>query len=74
VRPALERWRDLVAAGAVDRHSLQAPDRLARTYAYHVLLVDEVRRTGGEVILLHRALGRSPEDDLRRQVQGMMAA
>jgi site-specific DNA recombinase len=27
VRPALERLRDLVAAGAVDRRSLPSPDR-----------------------------------------------
>jgi site-specific DNA recombinase len=31
VRPALERWRDVAAAGAVDRLSVHAPDRLART-------------------------------------------
>src|ERR1700730_14549149 len=40
VRPALERLRDLVAAGAVDRLSIHSPDRLARKYAYQVLLVD----------------------------------
>lgn len=73
VRPALERLRDLVAAGAVDRLSIHSPDRLARKYAYQVLLVDEFRRTGVEVIFLHRELGRSPEDDLLLQVQGMMA-
>jgi site-specific DNA recombinase len=33
VRPARERWRDLVAAGAVDRLAVHAPDRLARQYA-----------------------------------------
>ena len=31
VRPALERLRDVVAAGAVDRLSVHSPDRLART-------------------------------------------
>jgi site-specific DNA recombinase len=30
VRPALERWRDLAAAGAGDRLSVHSPDRLAR--------------------------------------------
>ena len=73
VRPALERLRDLVAAGAVDRLYIHSPDRLARKYAYQVLLVDEFRRTGVEVIFLNRELGRSPEDDLLLQVQGMMA-
>jgi site-specific DNA recombinase len=31
VRPALERWRDVVAARAVDRLEVHSPDRLART-------------------------------------------
>ena len=31
VRPALERWRDVVAARAVERLSVHSPDRLART-------------------------------------------
>jgi site-specific DNA recombinase len=73
VRPALERLRDLVAAGAVDRLYVHSPDRLARTYAYQVVLVDELQRAGVEVLFLNRALGQSPEDDLLRQVQGMMA-
>jgi hypothetical protein len=37
VRPALERLRDLVAAGAVDRLYIHSPDRLARKYAYQGL-------------------------------------
>ena len=73
MRPALERLRDLVAAGAVDRLYIHSPDRLARKYAYQVLLVDECRRAGVEVIFLNRELGHSPEDDLLLQVQGMMA-
>jgi site-specific DNA recombinase len=73
VRPALERLRDVVASGSVDRLYVHSPDRLARKYAYQVLLVDEFRRAGVEVILLNRALGQSPEDDLLLQVQGMSA-
>jgi site-specific DNA recombinase len=38
-----------------------------------VLRVDELQRAGVEVICLTRELGRSPEDDLLRPVQGMMA-
>jgi site-specific DNA recombinase len=73
VRPALERLRDLAAAGAVDRLYVHSPDQLARKYAYQVLLVDEFQRVGVEVIFLNRDLGQSPEDDLLLQVQGMMA-
>jgi site-specific DNA recombinase len=73
VRPALERRRDVIAAGSVDRLYIHSPDRLARKYAYPVLLVDEFRRAGVAVIFLHRALGHGPEDDLLLQGQGMIA-
>src|SRR6266704_2590869 len=73
VRPALERLRDVVAAGALDRLYVHSPDRLARNYAYQVVLVDEFRRSGVEVVFLNRELGQSPEDDLLLQVQGMIA-
>ena len=73
VRPALERLRDLVAAGVVDRLSVHSPDRLARKYAYQVLLIDEFQHMGVEVMFLNREIGRSPEDELLLQVQGMMA-
>ena len=73
VRPALERLRDVAAAGGIDRLYVHSPDRLARKYAYQVLLVEELRRLGAEVVFLNRELGRSPEDDLLLQVQGMMA-
>jgi site-specific DNA recombinase len=74
VRPALERLRDVVAAGAVDRLSVHSPERLARKYASQVLLGDECRRAGGEVLFLKRALGQRPEDALLLPVQGMIAA
>lgn len=73
VRPALERLRDLAAASKVDRLYVHSPDRLARKYAYQVLLIDELYRCGVEVIFLNRELGQSPEDDLLLQVQGMVA-
>ena len=74
VRPALERLREMRATGAVDRLSVHAPDRLARNDASQVLLVDACQRRGVEVIVLNRARGCSPEDDLWLQVQGMRAA
>ena len=73
VRPALERLRDVAAAGGLDRLYVHSPDRLARKYAYQVLLIEELRRCGVEVIFLNRQIGTSPEDDLLLQVQGMVA-
>jgi site-specific DNA recombinase len=46
IRPALERLRDLSASGEIERLYVQAPDRLARKYAYQVLLLEEFHRLG----------------------------
>ena len=73
VRPALEGLGDAVAGGRIDRIYVLAPDRLARRYAYQVLLVEEFRRAGTEVVFLNRAIGGSAEDDLLLQVQGVIA-
>ncbi|MDO9714416.1 recombinase family protein, partial [Paracraurococcus lichenis] len=73
VRPGLERLRDLAAAGGLDRVYVHSPDRLTRHYAYQVLLVDELRRAGVEIVFLNRPIGVSAEDDLLLQVQGMVA-
>jgi hypothetical protein len=65
--------RDLVSVGAIDRVYVHSPDRLARNYAYQVVLIDEWRRRGVELVFLNRPLGQSPEDDLLLQVQGIVA-
>ena len=72
-RPALERLRDLAFAGAIDRLYVHDPDRLARKYAYQVLLLEELQRAGVEVVFLKHELGHSPEQELLLQVQGMLA-
>src|SRR6267142_6433063 len=73
VRAGLERVRDLCASGGVERLYVHSPDRLARKYAYQVLLSDEFQRMGIEVVVLNRELSQSPEDELLLQVQGMVA-
>ena len=73
LRPALERLRDQVAAGALDRLYVHSPDRLSRKYPYQVLLVEELQRQGVEIVFLNHDIGRSPEENLLLQVQGMMA-
>ena len=73
VRPALERLRDAVAAGRIDRLYVLAPDRLARRYAHQALLMEEFRRAGVAVLFLNRPIGGTAEDDLLLQVQGVIA-
>jgi site-specific DNA recombinase len=72
-RPGLERLRDQAAAGAIDRIYMLDPDRLSRKYAYQVLILEELTRCGVEVVFLRNPVGRSPEQDLLLQVQGMIA-
>jgi len=73
IRPALEQLRDAVAAGEVERVYVYAPDRLARKYAYQVMLVDEFQRAGVELAFVNHRHGQSPEDELLLQMQGMIA-
>jgi site-specific DNA recombinase len=73
LRPALERLRDQAAAGTFDRVYVHSPDRLSRSYPYQVLLVEELQRYGVEIAFLNHDIGRSPEENLLLQVQGVMA-
>lgn len=73
MRPALERLRDVAYVGGIQKLYVHSPDRLARRYAYQVLLVDELQKHGVEIEFLNRAIGVSPEEDLLLQMQGMFA-
>ena len=73
-RPALERLRDRAAEGAFEVLLGHAPDRLARCDAYQVLLLEELARAGVEVVFAKEPeRGGTPEDELLRQFQGMIA-
>src|SRR5436190_1376874 len=73
IRPALERLRDVAAAGGIDQLYVHCPDRLALHSAHQVLLLEEFLRAGVEVIFLNREVGQTPEDHLLLQVQGMIS-
>jgi site-specific DNA recombinase len=73
-RPGLERLRDLAVEGRFEVLLCHAPDRLARRYAYQVLLLEELQRAGVEVMFAKEPeRSGSPEDELMRQFQGMIA-
>jgi site-specific DNA recombinase len=73
IRPALERLRDMIALSAIGIVYVHAPDRLARSYAHQVLLLEEFARADARVVFLNRPIGDSPEDNLLLQLQGMFA-
>jgi len=73
MRPALEQLRDTAYAGGIQKLYVHSPDRLARKYAWQVLLLDELQSCGVEVVFLNHTMGASPEEDLLLQMQGMFA-
>jgi len=73
-RPALEQLRDRAFDGCFEVVLCHAPDRLARRYAYQVLLVEELARGGIEIVFANEPeRSGSAEDELLRQFQGMIA-
>lgn len=72
-RPGLDRLRDAVAAGEVDRVLLTAPDRLARNYVHQALLLEELERAGCQVAFLDRPMSADPHDQLLLQIHGAVA-
>jgi site-specific DNA recombinase len=73
MRPALDQLRDLAALNGLDRLYVHDPDRFSRRYAYQVLLLEEFRQAGVEVVFLIGGVGGSPEDELLLQIQGVFA-
>ena len=74
LRPSLERLRDLAYSGVIDRLYVLAPDRLARNYAYQVVLIEEFTKHHVQVVFLNDIAGlASPEGNLLLQMQGMIA-
>jgi len=73
IRPELERLRDRIAEGLVDVLYVHSPDRLARKYAYQVVLLEEFRARAVVVVFVQGPSGQSAEDELLVQVQGVIA-
>ena len=73
-RPALDRLRDAARAGVLDGVLCLCVDRLARAYAYQVLILEELAHFGVTVRFLE---GPAPSDDpqatLLIQMQGVIA-
>ena len=72
-RPGLDALRDAVRDGEVDVVGVLSPDRLARRYAYQVLVLEEFRRAGCAVAFHNRAISEDPGDQLLLQIQGAVA-
>jgi site-specific DNA recombinase len=74
-RPGLDTLRDAAEAGLFEVVYCLSPDRLARSYAYQVLILDELARFGVRVAFTD-APGLDQDDPQARlltQVQGVIA-
>jgi site-specific DNA recombinase len=72
-RPGLDALRDAVRDRAVELVAVLTPDRLARRYAYQVLLLEEFRHAGVEVAFVQHPVPDDPNDQLLLQIQGAVA-
>lgn len=73
-RPALDELRDLIRVESVDAILIYAPDRLARSYPYQLILLDEFRRCGVKVCFFKNApQGDTPEAVMFTHFQGIFA-
>ena len=72
-RPALDALRDAARLRAFDAVLIHHPDRLARNYAYQVVLLEEFQQAGVAVIFLEQPPLDDPASRLLVQIQGAVA-
>ena len=73
-RPGLDRLRDEAEAGVFEELWCASPDRLARSYPYQVLILDELSRLGVRVCFADAPpIDDDPQARLLTQVQGVIA-
>lgn len=72
-RPALDALRDRAMMGTIDHIVVLTPDRLARNHAHQLVLIEEFKRLGVDIIFANRPIAQTPEDQLLLQMQGVIA-
>jgi site-specific DNA recombinase len=73
-RPGLDRLRDAAEAGRIEVIWCLSPDRLARSFAYQMLILDELSRLGVAVRFTDSPpIDSDPQARLLVQVQGVIA-
>ena len=73
-RPGLDALRDAAEAGRIEAAWCLSPDRLARSFAYQMLILDELSRLGVPVCFTGSPpIDSDPQARLLVQVQGVIA-
>src|SRR5215475_4342577 len=72
-RPGLDRLRDQLREGVIDRVLIMSPDRLARNYVHQMVILEEVERYGCRIDFLDHPMSQDPHDHLLLQIRGAVA-
>ena len=72
-RPGLDKLRDAIRWGEIERLLITNPDRLARKYIHQMILLEEFARFGCQVEFLDRPMSDDPHDQLLLQIRGAVA-
>jgi len=72
-RHGLDRLRDAIRWGEIQRLLITDPDRLARNYVHQMILLEEFARFGCQVEFLDRPMSEDPHDHLLLQIRGAVA-
>jgi len=72
-RPSLDRLREIVQDKDVDVVLVYSPDRLSRKFAFQILLEEEFRRSGVELIYLNTPKASTSEEQLSIHFRSIFA-
>jgi len=72
-RPGLDKLRDAIRFGTIERVLITNPDRLARNYVHQMILLEEFSRLGCPVEFLDHPMSQDPHDQLLLQIRGAVA-
>jgi site-specific DNA recombinase len=72
-RPGLDRLRDQLREGGIERVLIASPDRLARNYVHQMVLLEEFERSGCQVDFLDQPMSQDPQHHLLLQIRGAVA-
>jgi len=73
-RPSLDRLRDLAGEGLFEAVLCLSPDRLSRQYAHQYILMEEMKRTGVQMVFVNQPpVVDNPHGQLLLGIQGLFA-
>src|SRR5919108_3665837 len=72
-RPGLDRLRDQLREGGIERVLIASPDRLARNYVHQMVLLEEFARYGCQADFLDQPMSQDPQNHLLLQIRGAVA-